>query len=264
MERRGAAGWRLGPEQVQGSKGAHIAVDRARIANNGAVTLLHPRDGRVMFALPAGPIAIIGTTEDFTRVTPDEVRASESDVAYLLEAANRFFPDARLERSDVVAAWAGIRPLAPTTGASVSASREHSVRAANGTITVTGGKLTTYRVMARDVVDELQRALGLRRTPAGTRHRPLPGADTHAVPQEQEEPEIVTGLPYRMGAMRRGVDQELACTLGDLLIRRTHVAFETRDQGRSAARKVAAFLGWGDRELTRYDAEVERIFTVDD
>ena len=74
-----------------------------------------------------------------------------------------------------------------------------------------------------------------------------------------------------MGEMQWGVEHELACTLGDLLIRRTHVAFETRDNGREVARKVAAFvaplLGWDEAkrgaELARYDAEVARIFTID-
>ena len=87
----------------------------------------------------------------------------------------------------------------------------------------------------------------------------------------QTRAEIEHGLPYRMGEMQWGVERELAWTLGDLLIRRTHVAFETRDNGRAAARRVAEFitplLGWDemrrDRELERYDAEVARIFTIE-
>jgi glycerol-3-phosphate dehydrogenase len=73
---------------------------------------------------------------------------------------------------------------------------------------------------------------------------------------------IVPGLPYRMGEARWSVEHELARTLGDLLIRRTHVAFETRDNGRAAARTLAAFLGWPAAEVARYDAEAERIFTI--
>src|SRR4051812_40676129 len=91
-------------EQIQGSKGAHIAVPRDRVGNGDAITLLHPRDQRVMFVLPAGAFAIVGTTDTFTRVSADEVRATEPDVAYLLEAANFVFPDARLQRDDVVSA----------------------------------------------------------------------------------------------------------------------------------------------------------------
>lgn len=227
---------------VQGSKGAHIAVARNRIGNRDAIVMLHPRDGRVMFALPAGEHAIIGTTDTFTNVSPDEVRASEADVAYLLEAANDYFPDARLGRNDVVAAWAGIRPLMPTSGSSVSASREHLIRSDEGSVRITGGKLTTYRVMATQAVDAAATLLGKRLPKTRTGERPLPD-----------------------------VDRELVCTLGDLLIRRTKVAFETRDNGRAAARQaadgLAGQLGWDasrrERELARYDAEVTRIFGVD-
>jgi glycerol-3-phosphate dehydrogenase len=261
--------------KIQGSKGAHIAVPRDRVGNNDAITLLHPRDARVMFVLPAGVNAIIGTTDTFTSASPDEIRASESDVAYLLEAANLFFPGAGLTRQDVVTAWAGIRPLMPTNDSSVAASREHAIERRDGSVTITGGKLTTYRVMAAQVVDAAQEELGQKRHANPTRHRPLPD---HSMEVDQlcrsgteYGAEIVPGLPYRMGEMEWGVDQELACTLGDLLIRRTHIAFETRDNGRSASRRVSDFvaplLQWDDsqkqREVERYDAEVDRIFTID-
>ena len=245
--------------RVQGSKGAHIAVPRARVGNGNALTMLHPRDGRVMFTLPAGAHAIIGTTDSFTSASPDDVRASEADVAYLLEAGNQLFPDARLERSDVVAAWAGIRPLLPTRGSSVSASREHLIEKTARSVTITGGKLTTYRIMASQVVDAVQGILRIPRRHAPTGDRPLPSG----APTAGDAAEIVPGLPYRLNAMSWAVEREMACTLGDLLIRRTHVAFETRDNGRAAARRVAAFLGWGAKELERYDAEVARIFAID-
>lgn len=256
MEMPGTAG------RVQGSKGSHIAVSRKRVGNRDAVTMVHPRDGRVMFALPADTHTIVGTTDTFTSVSPDEVRASESDVAYLLEAANAFFPDSHLVRDDVVSAWAGIRPLLPSKGSSVSATREHLIKKVTSrSIAITGGKLTTYRVMAAQAVDVVQDVLRMPRKRAPTGDRPLPRGD-------RDEPayygaEIVTGLPYRMGRMQWCVERELACTLGDLLIRRTHIAFETHDNGRAAARRVAAFLGWNEKEIERYDVEVERIFAID-
>jgi len=290
---------------VQGSKGAHIAVPRARVGNRGAVVLLHPRDGRVMFALPADSHAIIGTTDTFTDISPDEVRANEADVAYLLEAANAFFPHARLTRADVVAAWAGIRPLMPTTGSSVAASREHLIRTTDHGVRITGGKLTTFRVMASQVVTAAQRLIGLSVHRARTDLRALPGGDVYAhqlnvVGHPDTKPDsfeahairaygsligivqelcergagaeyVVAGLPYRMGEMQHAVAHEMACTLGDLLVRRTKIAFETPDNGRAAARRVAAYLApslnWDAtlvaRELTRYDAEVTRIFGID-
>jgi glycerol-3-phosphate dehydrogenase len=245
--------------RVQGSKGSHIAVERARIGNRDAITLLHPRDGRVMFTLPAGTHTIIGTTDTFTDVSPDEVRASESDVGYLLDAANAFFPDALLRREDVVSAWAGIRPLIRTSGSSVAASREHAIATStSGLVTITGGKLTTYRVMARDVVDAIEQQLGMRRRRTLTGQRPLPDA---SIPLDGAA--IVAGLPWRMSHVTQAVEREHAATLGDILIRRTHVAFETRDNGRAAAHAVATFLGWGPKEVDRYETEVERIFGID-
>ena len=134
------------------------------------VVMIHPRDGRVLFTLPSGSQTIIGTTDTFTSASADEVRASAADVDYLLEAANWYFPDAKLSGNDVIAAWAGIRPLMPTTADEGSASREHSIkRSARGTVTITGGKLTTYRVMARQTVNVLAKVLGTRgRAATGT------------------------------------------------------------------------------------------------
>jgi glycerol-3-phosphate dehydrogenase len=231
-------------------------------------------------------------------------------VAYLLESANAFFPDARLTRSDVVSAWAGIRPLA-AAGASGDlgrASREHAIaRGPAGVITITGGKLTTYRVMAAQVVDEVERGLGrtARRTP--TSDTPLPGGDVtsidrelsaartavgdadvgsrlvyaygsawrdawqHATAAPGRTARVVAGLPYVMGEMSYAVERELACTLGDLLIRRTRIAFETADHGWSVAAAVAdavgPALGWDaprrELELDRFRLEIGRIFSVE-
>jgi glycerol-3-phosphate dehydrogenase len=254
-----------GGSRVQGSKGAHIAVDHNRVGNREAVTMLHPRDGRVLFALPSGTQTIIGTTDTFTSAKPDEVRASFEDVDYLLESANWYFPDAKLTRDDVITAWAGIRPLMPTTGNEGSASREHSIkRSARGTVTITGGKLTTYRVMARQSVDVLAKVLG-------TRGRAATGSAPFAPDAEPGGQPIVKGLPWRAGAIQRAVESEFACTLGDILIRRTKIAFQTRDNGRAVARtiapQVAGLLGWDaartTKELERFDAEVSRMFSID-
>jgi glycerol-3-phosphate dehydrogenase len=296
---------------VLGSVGVHVAVPRARLGNRGAVTLLSPVDGRVMFALPDGPHSVIGTTETPTTRSPDEVRATERDVAYLLESANGFFPNARLTRSDVVSAWAGIRPLA-AAGASADlgrASREHAItRGPGGVITITGGKLTTYRVMAADVVDEVDRRMGRRPRRAPTVDLPLPGGDLPSVETEIGAARATTGddevarrlvyaygsawravwrratatqggtarvipeLPYVMGEMVYAVEHELACTLGDLLIRRTRLAFETADHGfavaPAVAEVVAPVLGWNTEmcamELQRLRDELGRIFEVEE
>ena len=300
------------PDAVLGAKGVHVAVPAERVGNRGAVTLLSPLDGRVMFTLPAGPCTILGTTETPAERGPDEVRATEADVAYLLRSANHFFPAARLTRADVVSAWAGIRPLAASAGSSGthtgSASREHVIeRDARGLVTVSGGKLTTYRAMAAEIVDAALSLLpGDRPTRAtDTDTRPLPGGDlapdelaqarrtigdeaialrlvqahgTHwrdvwalVATEPSLAARVVPTLPYTGAELVHATRLELACTLADLLVRRTPIAFETRDAGRAAARVVAPIvapvLGWDEagtaRALVAYDREAARLFGVD-
>jgi glycerol-3-phosphate dehydrogenase len=292
---------------VRGSKGAHIAVPRDRIGNRAALTLLSPTDGRVLFALPAGPHAIIGTTDTYSASAPDRVHASNEDVRYLLDSANAFFPAARLTTNDVVSAWAGIRPLVPTEGDTPgAASREHAIDAdPHGIISISGGKLTTYRVMARDVVGAVMARLKRADGPERTRSLPLPGGDISSLDaavadaaRTTEDPALATHLarsygsrwldvwreigagdgrtrlepelPYTTGELRYSVTHEMASTLGDLLIRRTHLAFETHDHGMAVAYRVAKIvaplLGW-DAEGVRsavadYADETERIFAI--
>lgn len=303
MEERGR------PSAVRGSKGVHIAVPRERVGNRGALTLLSPRDGRVMFVLPAGDQTIVGTTDSYTSARPDNVRATTADIDYLLTCVNNFFPDAKLRAYDVVCAWAGIRPLIASTNENPeAASREHVVSCSPaGVVAVTGGKLTTYRVMAADVVDTVLRQLGRPRARSPTLDDPLPGGDLGPLRAETAEVErtvadaqigrhlmssygsdwrrvwtaidsspawaqrLVPTLPYTFGEIRYGVTDEMACTIADLLIRRTHLAFETRDHGLdvapAVARVVAPLLGWAAGDLAgqieSYRTDVNRIFVID-
>ncbi|MGH7651010.1 MAG: glycerol-3-phosphate dehydrogenase/oxidase [Gemmatimonadaceae bacterium] len=262
----------------RGSKGVHISVPRERIGNRDALTLISPVDGRVMFCLPAGRQAIIGTTDTWTDVAPETVHASPADVDYLIRSANAYFDRAHLTIDDVVSAWAGIRPLANASGASPSAvSREHSIITDDlGVINVTGGKLTTYRSMASEIVDGVQRSLGRRIKRAATDSVQLPGAEREREISmlESETPDLaqplVEGLPYTGAHLVYGVRSEMAQTLSDLLIRRTHLAFETRDHGLKIADRaadiVAPILGWDSQakiaRVRAYHQDVERMFAI--
>lgn len=307
------------PAAVLGAKGVHVLVPAARVGNRGALTLLGPRDGRVFFVLPAGgtgaaPFSVIGTTETPAECGPDDVRATVTDVAYLLDAANAYLPGARLTPDDVVSAWAGVRPLvaagAGAGGATGAASREHAIAVdARGLVSVSGGKLTTYRAMAAEVVDACAALLGtgaLR--PSDTDRAPLPGGALADVDAEVAHATAVTGdavvarrlvhahgsgwrrvwalaeaepalgarvdpaLPYVGAEFVYAVRHEHALALADLVVRRAPVAFETRDAGRAAARRVAALvapvLGWdaaaAGRAVGVYDREAARLFAVDD
>jgi glycerol-3-phosphate dehydrogenase len=296
---------------VRGSVGAHIAVPRERVGNRGAVTLLSPLDGRVMFVLPAGANTIVGTTETPSKTSPDTVTATQNDVAYLLATANAFFPDANLRSDDVIAAWAGIRPLASSLVSkdAGSASREHLIaREADGVLSVSGGKLTTYRSMAAEVVDAVERELAAPHRETVTARVPLRGGAITSLEQELERASRVIGNDSVASRLVRaygsdwpsvwrlverdrslgapisddhvhlraevvyGVLAERACTVADILVRRTHLAYERRDHGMGIAPAVAVaalmapLSGWDaaamQREVERYAAELERTFTV--
>jgi glycerol-3-phosphate dehydrogenase len=167
------------------TKGAHVMVRRERLGHDAAITLTSPIDGRVMFVLPWGDYSYIGTTDTDTAEGPDDVRTSTDDVHYLLRSANAAFPNAHLGERDVVASWAGLRPLVrpdQTVGAS-QVPREHViVQGPGGMLTIAGGKLTTFRVMAAEMVDRVVAILHqldgrprARRPP--TDREPLPGGE---------------------------------------------------------------------------------------
>jgi glycerol-3-phosphate dehydrogenase len=273
LERR----WPQRTRQRRGSKGVHIALPAERIGNRAAVTMISPDDGRVMFVLPAEGQAIVGTTDTWTDESPEEVRALDLDIQYLLHAANAYFPDARLTESDVVSAWAGIRPLADweTEKNPSAVSREHRiVRNGDGLLTVSGGKLTTYRAMAAEVVDAVERELGRKPSRCTTADVELAGqerADQIAA-LIRAEPDladpVVPGLRYSMADMRYAVQNEMALTLSDLLMRRTRIAFETGDHGMAAAPRVAdsiaGLTGWSEyekrAEIADYAGDSERVF----
>jgi len=275
LERR----WPQRAAQRRGSKGVHIALPSERVGNRGAVTIIHPDDGRVMFVLPGQSHTIIGTTDTWTEEVPDDVRASEADVAYLLKAANVSFPDSRLTGDDVVSAWAGIRPLADWEASKnpSAVSREHRIaRNGVGLIAVSGGKLTTYRAMAAEIVNAVERDLGRKPSRCKTAETALSGGErsVEIASLIRAEPNlgksVVPGLPYSLAELRYGVEKELAVTLSDLLLRRTRVAYETPDHGVAALRSIADFVAplrrWSpDRvrgQIDAYDADVERIFGV--
>jgi glycerol-3-phosphate dehydrogenase len=170
------------------TRGAHVSVPRQRLGNTHAVTLTSPIDGRVMFLLPWGAQSYIGTTDtdEHASPPPDDVDATAEDVIYLLRSANAFFPNARLTPQDVVATWAGLRTLLRPDHAlpPSEVSREHRiVESPSGLLTIAGGKLTTHRVMARDMVDRVAARLAAldgrpRAAPPPTDRLPLPGGET--------------------------------------------------------------------------------------
>ena len=177
----------LGRKLLRPTKGSHLVLDAARLPVRHALVLTSPRDGRVLFAIPWGARTIVGTTDTDEAEGPDGLEASEADVDYLLDAANAYFPGLRAGRADVVSTWSGLRPLMgdPGAGAASDVSREHAITPVDpGLLAISGGKLTTYRLMAEQVVDKALDKLGPRtyREASRTVDMPLPGAhDREAV-----------------------------------------------------------------------------------
>ncbi|MGH9420229.1 MAG: glycerol-3-phosphate dehydrogenase C-terminal domain-containing protein, partial [Thermoanaerobaculia bacterium] len=158
-----------------------------------------------------------------------------------------------------------------------SISREHHIDVApQGVITVSGGKLTTYRSMAEETVDELVKFLGEATTECRTAHEELPGGDRNArrAALELNDPELARsllhGLSYTCSDVALAASEEMAVTIADVMMRRTHIAFELPDHGiaaaTSVARVMAEVLDWSDATTRSrsddYTNDVKRLFSL--
>ncbi len=163
---RGKSGhWR---HWLKPSRGTHIVFSKERFPVAGAMLLSNIEDTRVSFVIPRedfGPgVVIVGTTDAESPPDPSDVRAEDVDVAYLLRLLDRYFPELKLGPSDILAKYVGVRPLmdpkfghdgAEGGGSLATVSREHHIdRGPGGTTIVAGGKYTTHRTMALEIVDQ--------------------------------------------------------------------------------------------------------------
>ena len=173
------------PGSIRPAKGIHITVPWAKVRNDIAVVVPVPHDRRSVFVVPWGDLTYIGTTDTDYDGPLDDPQCTPEDVDYLLGAINHAIVG-ELTTDDVLGTWAGLRPLVRDAGSERTAdlSRRHRVTpSASGMVTVTGGKLTTYREMAADTVDVvLERVLGVKvlervTKHSRTRHLPLRGAE---------------------------------------------------------------------------------------
>jgi glycerol-3-phosphate dehydrogenase len=272
------------PGILKPTKGIHVVIDNARLPVKHALMMQSPRDKRAVFCIPWGlGRTVVGTTDTFFDGSPDQVLPTKQDVDYLLETANSYFPTAELVPADVLATWSGLRPLLKPEDESEGASavsREHEIYDSPGFVTIAGGKLTTFRRMAAEVVDHAIKQLGVS-TKSTTATRPLPGSqgleDSDAALEALEKslaaPELPEGgarylageygtraptliarckqdatgfdrldpeLPSIFAQVDEAVDVELARTLDDVISRRIPLVLRARDQGLGIAEKVAA------------------------
>jgi glycerol-3-phosphate dehydrogenase len=262
------------------SRGAHLVVPRERIPVAGGMTLRIP--GRVGFLVPWPRHWVIGTTDTPHHGPVDRIAATSEDVDAILATVNGAL-DVRLTRDDLVGTYAGLRPLVAPADAtsSVRISREHRVSVeAPGLVRVSGGKYTTYRVMARDAVDAVLGSRAASR-PSRTRHLPIHGAarpaelaamadrlatgvhglgtdvagslvarhgtEARAVLDLGAEHDLVRrlvdGAPFLEAEVAWGLEREMALSLDDLLARRMRLAHTLPDRGASIAPRVAQIAG---------------------
>lgn len=230
--------------RLRPTKGVHIVVPADRLSVANAVVCFHPKDGRVLFAIPWGDRTYIGTTDTDFSGDPGEVCADGEDVRYLLAASNHYFPESKLDTSDVIATWAGVRPLIGQEDAEdeSAVSREHEIRVdSDFLITIAGGKLTTYRRMAAEVVDQAASVLMLQGKLPGelsasrTDREPLPGA--RGWPADDDIEKVVAAV-VEAGAGRVEADTaaQLAHTYG---MRGVDVAARAATDQRLSARLVS-------------------------
>jgi len=148
--------------ELRPTKGIHMVIPAAKIKQDATVAFSGP-DGRLLFAIPWGEVTLIGTTDTFFNDDLDHIHSEIADVDYLLQAIDHTFPNAGVTPKDVIATFAGARPLVRAGSEDESASaisREHQIfQDPSGLVSIAGGKLTTYRTMARELVDRVVKLL---------------------------------------------------------------------------------------------------------
>jgi len=272
-----------GAPRLRPLRGSHLVLPAWRLPLAQAVSLMHPADGRPVFAFPWEGVTLVGTTDvDHADDLALEARITRAEFDYLMEALRTQFPQLGLEDGDVLATYAGVRPVLDSgrQGAPSKETREHLVWSEPGLVAVTGGKLTTFRAIALDTLRHVARQLpgwqadlaprpvfALRAPPQGPRgvaqailerlagrHGRHAQALVDAAGAGELEPVPGTLTPW--AELRWSARSEAVLQLEDLLLRRTRLGIQLRHGGREQMASVRAIcqpeLGWSD---ARWEAE---------
>lgn len=279
------------PHSIRPAKGIHITVPWSLVRNDIAAVIPVPKDKRSVFVVPWGDLTYIGTTDTDYDGPIDDPQCTPEDVDYLLGAINGAI-EGHLTTRDIVGTWAGLRPLVKdaTSNRTADLSRRHKVTPSpSGVVTITGGKLTTYREMAADTVDEVVEALGPLDHPVSKRsltkklrlrgakgYEDETGRDAHLAERYggeagavralvADDPSLgealVPGLPYIKAEAVYAARHEMVRTLDDVLTRRTRARLLARDATAEVAPAIAALLapelGWDGDEQARQVADFQ-------
>lgn len=278
---------RIGRQEcIRPLRGSHLIFPGDSLPLSRAVSVLHPRDRRPVFAIPWEGVTIFGTTDvDHGQLQRHQPAISGLEVEYLMEAVRFLFPILELGQDDILATFSGIRPVIDTGKEDPSKeSREHVIWLEEGMLTVSGGKLTTYRIMARDALkairnylpphkrfdpdrpvlnplmfDTIPRAEGLsptNRTRLWGRYG-LSAPDLLFNAQDDELDEIES-TPYLWAELRWAAQAEAIVHLDDLLLRRIRLGLLLPSGGRSMLERIRTIvqpeLGWDDDRWTHETA----------
>ncbi len=244
------------PAITRPTKGTHLIYRKLPITR--AMLFSARKDNRIIFAIPWRDSTLIGTTDTDFNGSPDEVYAEPADVEYLLNEIRRVFPDEQIDKRGIITTYAGLRPLMNTQGiAPWKVSREHYIKeSGSGLISVVGGKYTTYRRLAEQVVDRVILSFPRKR-------ESIKKCVTAEQGPTQSAPVEVKGDLRPL--IERAVKEEMANSLKDILIRRLQLA-NTRSLGLSeleeSANIMAELLGWSnerkDSEIRAYKEEIRK------
>ena len=267
---------------VAPSQGVHIVVDKEFLPSDHALMVPKTADGRVLFAVPWLGKLILGTTDSPRQDVVREPLPFKEEVAFILNESARYLTRAP-KPEDIRSIWVGLRPLVKPQdddgGNTKSISREHTVLASrSGLVTVTGGKWTTYRAMAEDVLQKCFSTGLLPEKPAGvTNHLPLIGtpkepvkhriSDAQGLHSYGSEAAAVLGIPgaqtdlgggLTVAMVRFAARYEYACTVEDVLARRSRMLFLDARKAIALAPAVAYVL----REELRADPRLDAFLTL--
>lgn len=261
---------------VKVSQGVHLVLDKEFVPGDYAIMIPQTSDGRVLFAVPWHNKVVVGTTDVQKETHELEPRALEEEVDFILETAGRFLVKPP-KRSDVKAVFAGLRPLAAPTGEGKKTkeiSRGHKIVVADsGMVTLTGGKWTTYRQMAEDVMNQVSKVAGFTMKKSSTKHMKIHGFkknidlsnpmyfygsdEEHILALAKENKELGEYLSKDLGIIKAqvvwAVRNEMARTVEDFLARRTRALLLDARQSIAMANEVASLMA---KELG-YDKEWE-------
>lgn len=257
---------------IRPSQGVHIVLDKSFLPGESAIMVPHTDDGRILFAIPWHDRVVVGTTDTPVESASLEPRPLEEEVEFLLVHAARYLTKDP-ERSDVLSAFAGLRPLVASDGGdgdTAQISREHTITVSrSGLLTIAGGKWTTYRKMAEDVVDAAATLGNLELRECVTRSLNIHGHHVHAErfgrlasygsdamevqqlvdSQRELAAPVHPRLDACVGEVVWAVREEMARTVDDFLARRTRsLLLDARAAAEAAplvARVMASELGRG-------------------